>query len=458
MIRRERYIAIASDVGGAGMAGVHSVSAPDGADNTPLPPRVEDFNILSMFAKGEGGVLLLPADEHSLFSDVAGTALITTEGGVIANAKDLSGNNVAMTRVSTSLRPKMALITANGSYRRAIDFDSDDALNIALPNLGNQCTIVRARPGFGATVGINQTISGPLNDNTPHAGLLVVNRLPTEYELAGLQFQFDRLAAMSDELNLAYGADPDERCDVFHSSPHPQRAIIIMIHGGFWRNGSKASPNVTKNKLQHYLPRGVTCVFANYPMAVGTSPVTQAHSIAKLIAWVQGKASSWGCDPNQIELWGHSAGGHLVTLVTSDRTIQEGHALAPWAMTVVLDSAGYDLVEIMSHDHLPGYNEPWNNGTDEALLIAGSPTYAILDDNRAAHVPPMFLVTSTDSNPDESDPNVGPFCDAVNARQPGTAQIFHTAFVHADTNIQAGVLGAYTDAIDAFRASAGHSI
>lgn len=452
MIRSSKYASIYSTIGAQPvMDATRDVTGDDGGTSLPPAPRVEDFSWLQLFANGEKGTLLLPADEHSLYSDVAGTTLITAENGVIAYVKDLSGNGVHATRVSPTLRPKMSLITANGSYRRAIDFDGvDDALNIPLPNLGAGCTIIRARPGIGTVISTNQTITGALNDQTDHSGLIVVNRGLNAYETAGAMLLGNRLAAMSDELNQSYGSDPDEVCDVFHSGPHPKRVIYIMVHGGGWRTGSKASPNVTKNKLQHYLPRGVTFVSANYPMAVGTSPVAQAHSIAKLITWVQNKASSWGCDASQIVLWGHSAGGHLVSLVSVDRTIQEAHDVAPWLGTVVLDSAGYDLVEIMGHSHLSLYDEPWKNGTDSALLIAGSPTYAILDPARAVTPPPMLLVTSTDSNPDESDPNVGPFKDAVNARVPGRATILQTSMVHADVNIQAGVLGAYTDSLDGF--------
>lgn len=411
-----------------------------------LPPV---FYPTSLFKPGDLGVFVDPADELSLFADYAGTTtLIQDEGGVIANAKDLSGNNVAVTRLSTTLRPQLTLLL--GSYRRGVDYDGvDDALNIALPDMGSNCTIVRARPGIGAAIATGQTISGALNESTDHCGLVAINRPLTDKETTDLTLWCRRAAGVEDEYNLVYGADAtNERLDVFHSTSHPARPIILIVHGGGWRNGSKASPNVTKNKLQHWLARGFTFVSVEYNLAVGTDPIDQARSVAKAAAWVQGQARGWGCKASNLILMGHSAGGHLVALVSADKSIRDEAGMGDWAGTVVLDGAAYDVQAIMERvGHLSLYDEPW--GTDPAHWVAGSPTFQL-----TVAPPPMLLVTSTSSNPGEADENVGPFADAVNALG-GSATILHTNFDHSGTNAELGRLSPYTAAVDDFIARLG---
>lgn len=416
-------------------------------------PLSAPFTLASLNTGGRTIYFYDAAAEGSMFTDIAGTTVAAAENDVIARVNDLSGNGINGTRVSPTLRPKLGLITANGSYRRAVDYDGvDDTLNFPFPNLGTNCTLARARPGIGMVFATGQTISGALNDNTDWAALVVSSTPFTAQETADLKKWGDLRAGMGDQLNQSYGTDPDEVCDVFHSGGHPNRPIIVMVHGGGWRNGGKGSPNVTKNKLQHWLPKGYTFVSVNYPMAVGTSPIDQARSVAKCIAWVQSQARSWGCKPSQLVLMGHSAGGHLVGLVSVHGGIRAAAGVGSWLGTVCIDSAGYDLVEIMGHSHLSLYDEPWSGGS--AQWIAGSPTYVLNDPAVGVLPPPMLCITSTDTNPDESDPNVGPFKDLVLAKG-GYAEILQTDFVHADTNINLGLnVGtapiAYTAAVDAW--------
>lgn len=408
----------------------------------------EMFDPMNLFANGEQGGFYDPANEGALYADYPGTTtLITDENASIANMHDLSGNGNHGARFSAALRPKLTLLL--GSYRRGVDFDGiDDAINLPFPNLGNNVTIGRARPGIGAIITGGRTIAGPINDNTDHCGLVVVDRALTSKELEGLRTWLKQRSGMADTLSVAYGDDPDEILDVFHSSGHPMRPIIFMVHGGGWRTGSKASPNVTRNKLQHWLPRGYTFVSINYPMAVGTDPIDEAHSVAKALAWVQSQALAWGCNPDNIVVMGHSAGGHLVTLMAANAGIQAAHNVAPWLGTVVIDGAGYNIVSIMQNPgHLELYDEPW--GAAMQHWIDGSPTHQLTVAPR-----PMLLITSTDSNPDEADPNVGPFRDAVHAIG-GIATILQTDLAHSETNSEMGKLGAYSDAVDAFLASLG---
>lgn len=407
------------------------------------------FDMMSLFANGEEGLFYDAAVEGSMFTDFAGTVVLVNENDAIANIHDLSGNGYHGTKAATGQRPKMILSANN--YRRRVDYDVlDDALTLPLPDLGNNCTIARARPGLGCVITSGVGIHGNQSDNTDFVSLLILDRPFTQIEADGVRLRFKQRSGVTDQFNVPYGDDPAEILDVFHSSGHPNKPIIVMVHGGFWRTGSKQSPNVIKAKLQHWIPKGFTFVSVNYNLDVGTDPLDQCRSVAKALAWVQSQASSWGCNPDNIVMMGHSAGAHLVALMTAKTAYREEFGVKPWLGTVIIDSAAYNLNYIMLNpSHLAGYNEPW--GSDPAHWAAGSPTLQ-LDCTPA----PMFLITSTDTNPGEADGFAGPFRDAIVARG-GVATIYPTAYIHEETNSQLGLPNPYTADVDDFIASIGLS-
>lgn len=406
---------------------------------------VNDWDPTLLFANGEKGVIYDPSNRSSVYTDYAGTTtLAMAENDLIANMHDLSPNNLSASRFNTSLRPK--LVYLSGSYRRGIDYDSvDDALATTFPDaLGSNCTIARAQAGVGAVITTGQTINaGVMNSTNDNCGLVILDRALTASEEASLRIWLRERAGVEDEYSVPYGDDPDEILDVYHSSGNPDGPIIFMVHGGGWRNGSKASPNVTKNKLLNWLPQGFTFVSINYPMGADVTPVEECESTAKALAWVQRNAGSWGCNRRNIITMGHSAGGHLVALLASSKDIQRNAGVRPWKGTVVIDGAAFDVPAIMRRDgHLSLYDDAW--GTDEELWVAGSPTFTL-----TVAPSPMLLITSTDSNPGEADANVGPFADAVNALG-GSATILHTDLDHSGTNTELGAPGAYTDTVEDF--------
>ena len=97
-------------------------------------------------------------------------------------------------------------------------------------------------------------------------------------------------------------------------------------------------------------PRAIHRV-VELPHVQRPSPLEQADDIARALAFVQAKAPSWGGDPTKVLLLGHLAGAHLVSLLTADPRIVTNQGGTPWLGTIVLDSAAFDLVEIMQGKH-----------------------------------------------------------------------------------------------------------
>ncbi len=131
---------------------------------------------------------------------------------------------------------------------------------------------------------------------------------------------------------------------------HP---VMIMIHGGGWRNGDKAGLGA---KRAHFVGAGYVYVSINYrlspqqPQEGGITHPTHAEDCARALAWLHDHISEYGGDPDQLHLMGHSAGGHLAGLLgTNDRFLKaQGKDLSILKSNVLLDPAGLDIPRFMS--------------------------------------------------------------------------------------------------------------
>lgn len=260
-------------------------------------------------------------------------------------------------------------------------------------------------------------------------------------------------AARAKPIEVAYGSEARQRLDVYlpeqrGAAPAP---IIVMVHGGGWVIGNKALSQVVDNKLARWLPRGAIFVSVGYrlvPMtgAADITPLDQADDVARAMAKVQSLAPSWGGDPQRIVLMGHSAGAHLVALISSSNTFARRAGAAPWRGTVVLDSAGLNLVGVMRLPHPRLYDRAF--GADPALWRAASPL-----ETMGEGALPMLVVCST-QRADKSCLQASRF--VAHAVEHGVrASVLEEDLTHGEVNGRLGLPGPYTDAVEAFFASIG---
>lgn len=239
--------------------------------------------------------------------------------------------------------------------------------------------------------------------------------------------------------DIAYGSDPAQRMDVY-LPPHPAGPVIFMVHGGGWRTGDKDASRVVTNKAAHWLPRGVIFISTNYRLLPAANPLEQANDVAQALAFAQSQAAAWGGDPARFVLMGHSAGAHLVSLLTADPTIATSRGAQPWLGTVSLDSATFDVVATMQAPHLRLYDAAF--GSDPNFWREASPLYRL-----AGQTAPMLIVCS--SLRSDSCPQGRAY--AAKAATLGDAvTVLPEALTHAEINGNLGLASAYTDAVDGF--------
>lgn len=250
-------------------------------------------------------------------------------------------------------------------------------------------------------------------------------------------------AGVTVERDLEYGLDAAQRFDVYLPSAGARNApVILLVHGGGWAHGDKAMQAVVANKVAHWVPKGFIVVSTNYRLVPAADPLRQARDLARALATVQAKAPGWGGDPAKLILMGHSAGAHLVALLSASPEIAPSHGARPWLGTVALDSAAYDVEAVMEGRHLGLYDQAF--GADRALWKAASPAAQL----RGA-TPPLLAVCST--RREASCRAARQFvrkASAFGAR----AQAVEQDLTHRGINEELGRPGAYTEAVDAFLA------
>ncbi|MDD3597034.1 alpha/beta hydrolase [Sulfuricurvum sp.] len=246
---------------------------------------------------------------------------------------------------------------------------------------------------------------------------------------------------------FAYGSDKKQKLDVYLPATPKNAPIFVMVHGGAWKIGDKRMERVVDNKVARWNPKGIIFVSVNYRLLPNADPLKQVDDVASALAYVQEHAAEWGGDATKIVLMGHSAGAHLVDLLSSDPTRYPN--LKPWLGTVSLDSAAMDIPKVMNGKHYGFYDEAF--GTDSAYWESASPQQRL-----STSALPMYLVCSTE-RPDKPCIQAEAFVKA--AKSIGVrSEVAPQAKSHKEINEELGLDNDYTHKVEEFIRSLGIAI
>lgn len=246
--------------------------------------------------------------------------------------------------------------------------------------------------------------------------------------------------------DLAYGPDSRQRMDVYiPANARADSPILFMVHGGAWKMGDKRASAVVTHKAAYWLPKGYVMVSTNYRLFPAADPIEQAHDVARAIAFAHNHARDWGADPKRLLLMGHSAGAHLVSLLAAAPEIATTEGALPWLGTIALDTAAFDVAEIMSVRHYRFYDQVF--GDDPDFWRRASPT------SRINSAPKPFLAVCSTKR-DNACTQAKGFAARVTSVG-GQITVLPVDLRHLDINEQLGKASPYTDSVDAFVRSLG---
>lgn len=249
-----------------------------------------------------------------------------------------------------------------------------------------------------------------------------------------------RASAVEVRHDVAYGTSPKQSMDVYLPPAAHGAPVIVMVHGGAWMIGDKANRAVVEPKATHWTQAGYVFISVDYRLWPQASPLAQAGDVADALAYVQKHASEWGADPSRIVLMGHSAGAHLVALLSSSPALATARGASRWLGTVSLDSGAIDVPGIMASPHAGFYDRVF--GKDPAGWREASPIDRLGRDSL-----PILLVCSSQRK--ESCPHNRAY--AAKADGLGVqARVLPEPLSHGEINATLGEPGGYTGAVDGF--------
>lgn len=139
------------------------------------------------------------------------------------------------------------------------------------------------------------------------------------------------------ETDLAYGAAPRRRLDLFRPEGAAQ-GLVVFVHGGYWRAFDKS---VWSHLAAGALARGWATAMPSYTLAPEARVSEIVREIAVAVAFAARRV------PGPVRLTGHSAGGHLAArMICADGPLPEDVA-ARVARTVSI-SGVHDLRPLLA--------------------------------------------------------------------------------------------------------------
>jgi acetyl esterase/lipase len=165
--------------------------------------------------------------------------------------------------------------------------------------------------------------------------------------------------AVREVTNLRYGPakDPDaawHRLDLYLPKGKKSFPVIMFVHGGAWVIGDKDFLGWGADIGRFFAQRGIGAVMPSYRLSPAVKHPEHVKDLAKAFAWVGQNITKYGGAADQLFLCGHSAGGHLVSLLATDPAYLKGAGVKPSAVKGVISVSGvYRIPEINFNFTLP---------------------------------------------------------------------------------------------------------
>lgn len=286
----------------------------------------------------------------------------------------------------------------------------------------------------------NSLCAGPLLDKiVEKRQAKLENQDPYAVWDTGVKINESELNNVNIYHDVAYGAGSNHTYDIYVPKNVKENAsVIFMVHGGAWLKGDKASKIIVLNKVNYWIPKGYIFISVNYNLS--GDPESEVNEVAQALSHVQKNIKNYGGNNKDIIVIGHSAGAHLVSLLSVDPNIVYRAGGMAWLGTVSLDSAAMDVTELMRKPHFDFYDRVF--GDNVAFWKKMSPTERV-----SKHSIPIFLVCSTQRRFSCSQAKGLQEQYELNKQE---AMLLPVNLSHSQINDELGLQGQYTEAIQNF--------
>jgi acetyl esterase/lipase len=161
--------------------------------------------------------------------------------------------------------------------------------------------------------------------------------------------------AISDTVSLEAGIEyasgkPEDaakhKLDVYFPKGKRDFPVLFFVHGGAWRNGDRSLYKAMGNR---FAGEGIGVVIPSYRLSPANLHPAHIEDVAAAFAWTVNHIGERGGDPKRIYIAGHSAGGHLVALLTLDGRYLSKHGLNSSSIAGTFALSGVYNVEMLAN-------------------------------------------------------------------------------------------------------------
>jgi acetyl esterase/lipase len=168
------------------------------------------------------------------------------------------------------------------------------------------------------------------------------------------------------------GAGPDSskrQLDLFLPRGLKDYPVVLLVHGGFWMTGDNRCCGLYPSVASFLARHGLGIALPNYRLSPGVKHPEHIKDVARAFAWVHAHIAEYGGCPDKMVVAGHSAGGHLVTLLATDETWLKAEGLRPTDIKGVIATSGVYHIPEAKQNYALGGSTPQAYRLNQTLPI-----------------------------------------------------------------------------------------
>jgi acetyl esterase/lipase len=144
--------------------------------------------------------------------------------------------------------------------------------------------------------------------------------------------------------DVEYGWHERHVMDIYEPSGTGPYPVVLYIHGGGWKEGSKDLYSHLGNWLARH---GIVACLINYRLTPEVKHPEHVRDCALALAWLHSHVDLYNGDPGRMYLTGYSAGGHLAALLATDPVYLAEHDLGRDVIKGVVTLSGVYVVNYL---------------------------------------------------------------------------------------------------------------
>jgi len=195
---------------------------------------------------------------------------------------------------------------------------------------------------------------------------------------AAVQAQEQAVTVIND---IAYYEGPDadakkHKLDIYTPKGLKDFPVVFFIHGGSWTSGDR---KMYGNMGQMFASQGIGAVVISYRLSPAVAHPGHIEDVAKAFAWTHANIAKYGGRADRIFVAGHSAGGHLTSLLAANPEYLKKHNLSSKNIRGIIPISGvYDIPAGMFPKIFIGTQEEIKNASPLKNLTAGGPPALVM--------------------------------------------------------------------------------